>query len=1181
MSVNLTSFPYYDDFDSQKNFYRILFKPGVPVQARELTQLQTILQNQIKSFASHIFVDGTRASKEDPSALVITNNKHKSLKLTGISVANINTYLGKYVTGETSNTFGKVEFVFNADVPTVGDPPTVVFRPMKGNGQFISGETLYFYSDIDSAQNKSAVKVGTETLVEDVLISTTGTINQYSETITNITSSIDLKVGDELYAVGGISVAPLYVIEVLSATSVRLNDNIETTGTDISVQFNRKGSSTTAVVSASSGIYYKKGFFINVTAQSIVPQKYAPYPDKKVVIYRYEESAVNYNDDSSLLDPAFGSSNYLAPGADRLKVTLTLDTVNLNDDYIADNNDDFISVVKFIDGKNILNYSAVDTTYSVLADKLAARTYDESGNYSIQPFRLTSAGSTSSGEGNRFFISKGKSYIGGYEIKTSERTELIVPKARDFETILETDVNSYFGRYVLINSPKYGLFDPQTFTLRDYWEAHNTTNTAAMSANTRVGYVTPKFLKYESGANTNAVYKFYWFNYEQTSLTSNINTIRSVISVGNDYSNIEGNGGTYTNPLFFANIAVNAGGVDTANNLVLFEPKESRYVFPINKTFVKDVTNINTVYTKLYSNVQMTNGVAAITTSSPNKFVGSAGQLQTKFYSQQYYTIIVKEKQDATTGIPNYSTGAYVDSSTVALNLDLNKTNMTITHANSLVTAKLDIIATLQTNEETIRTKTLEKNLPVVVSITSNEYTSLLYPDIKSLNKVYKIDLATNFQGKYVSANTYTVGKYVSYEDRVYKALITTNDFVSNTNAWSKVNPESLLLYTLDDGQRDAVYDWGRIKYLGGGAGQVGNVVVIVDYFEHGGGTGPFTVNSYSPGLYAEIPTYKSVEDATLFNLRDCLDFRPARVKFPITGMTYRTTTVSRPDPLAVPGTQVDMQYYLPRIDRVFVQTTNVKGASDRQFGNKFRLDLGISSLTPTAPADKTDRTQQLIATIVSPPYTAAASDAKVIYAIYDRYTMSSIGEINSRLTKLEKRVTRQAIDIVALNNKVFDRTGNRGNILYTTGILVEDFSNYDAALVASPFFTATINTVKKECRPSFSAERHKLFFIADPDVNYKDDLITMNYSQQSFINQSIPTGYAKNNPSGTLQSAGTVSVFPITTQTTLETDEGPIVVGVDYYSAGGEGNAGGARTMNLQRSGGGKANENFNTVLV
>ena len=39
--------PYYDDFDSTKNFYKILFRPGFSVQARELSQLQTILQKQI------------------------------------------------------------------------------------------------------------------------------------------------------------------------------------------------------------------------------------------------------------------------------------------------------------------------------------------------------------------------------------------------------------------------------------------------------------------------------------------------------------------------------------------------------------------------------------------------------------------------------------------------------------------------------------------------------------------------------------------------------------------------------------------------------------------------------------------------------------------------------------------------------------------------------------------------------------------------------------------------------------------------------------------------------------------------------------------------------------------------------------------------------------------------------
>lgn len=51
--------PYYDDFDEAKNFQRILFKPGYAVQARELTQMQTILQNQIERFGSHVFQNGS------------------------------------------------------------------------------------------------------------------------------------------------------------------------------------------------------------------------------------------------------------------------------------------------------------------------------------------------------------------------------------------------------------------------------------------------------------------------------------------------------------------------------------------------------------------------------------------------------------------------------------------------------------------------------------------------------------------------------------------------------------------------------------------------------------------------------------------------------------------------------------------------------------------------------------------------------------------------------------------------------------------------------------------------------------------------------------------------------------------------------------------------------------------
>ena len=50
--------PYYDDFDADKGFLRVLFKPGYALQARELTQLQTILQDQVSKIGDHLFKDG-------------------------------------------------------------------------------------------------------------------------------------------------------------------------------------------------------------------------------------------------------------------------------------------------------------------------------------------------------------------------------------------------------------------------------------------------------------------------------------------------------------------------------------------------------------------------------------------------------------------------------------------------------------------------------------------------------------------------------------------------------------------------------------------------------------------------------------------------------------------------------------------------------------------------------------------------------------------------------------------------------------------------------------------------------------------------------------------------------------------------------------------------------------------
>lgn len=101
--TNLNISPYYDDFDKDKNFYRVLFKPGYPVQARELTTLQSILQNQVELFGSHIFKEGSMVIpgniNYDPAYYSVKlNPDHLGIDLS----VYVDKLVGKRLTGQTS-----------------------------------------------------------------------------------------------------------------------------------------------------------------------------------------------------------------------------------------------------------------------------------------------------------------------------------------------------------------------------------------------------------------------------------------------------------------------------------------------------------------------------------------------------------------------------------------------------------------------------------------------------------------------------------------------------------------------------------------------------------------------------------------------------------------------------------------------------------------------------------------------------------------------------------------------------------------------------------------------------------------------------------------------------------------------------------------------------------------------
>ena len=99
--------PYYDDFNEANKFYKVLYRPGYSVQARELNQIQSILQNQLEKTGDILYQDGSRVL----GAELVLNNKISSLKLkptySNIAIVSSN-FNGRTIQGQTSGAKAEV-----------------------------------------------------------------------------------------------------------------------------------------------------------------------------------------------------------------------------------------------------------------------------------------------------------------------------------------------------------------------------------------------------------------------------------------------------------------------------------------------------------------------------------------------------------------------------------------------------------------------------------------------------------------------------------------------------------------------------------------------------------------------------------------------------------------------------------------------------------------------------------------------------------------------------------------------------------------------------------------------------------------------------------------------------------------------------------------------------------------
>ena len=110
LASDLSILPYGDTFKIENDYYKILFRPGVAVQVRELNELQSMLQNQIEKFGDNIFkrgtiVDGCNFNFYDPYPYV----KLVDTELDGTTAAPVN-YVGHYA----KNSSNLMSFIINS-----------------------------------------------------------------------------------------------------------------------------------------------------------------------------------------------------------------------------------------------------------------------------------------------------------------------------------------------------------------------------------------------------------------------------------------------------------------------------------------------------------------------------------------------------------------------------------------------------------------------------------------------------------------------------------------------------------------------------------------------------------------------------------------------------------------------------------------------------------------------------------------------------------------------------------------------------------------------------------------------------------------------------------------------------------------------------------------------------------
>jgi hypothetical protein len=973
--INLNVEPYYDDFDETKHFQKILFKPGYAVQARELTQMQSIIQAQIDRFGSHIFTDGS----------VVHDGKHAPLKANAIAIASF--------TGTTDFTFFKDKIIYVGSVKK-----RVVHTAINNDNYYL------FTTDVTDGNIEENATI----LVQDYA--------NYS--LTSESSANTIVYGD----------AMLHEIK--------------------------------------SGIYFVNGAFVRVEDQIIVGSYSSNKASFDVYLVAYEY-IISYNEDESLLDNAYGSPNYAAPGADRHSIELVLETT-MAGTGISTNSKHFL-IASYRDGVMIGNVNAPE--YSDLEKHLADRTYQESGDYTVKPFIGQVIDHPSDESKFVFKLDTGSAFVQGYQVATEGPTSLIIDKARTTAFLNNSQIQIDKGPYILVENLT-GLISPYSMVTIDIHNVITPSNSATNYVKTKIGTATAFGTVYDStNTGTTNTYKLFLTDIALDATASISNARSFVVTTGSS---------TYS-WTFYAQYSTESYDKTTilgatTTDVTIQNSQNYTQLFKLGNTPVKthvnsgtNLTDITYQYYKSFTSTSFARSAgsssATLTLSGTQFFIGS-GILSSSTVSSQWYATVRSVGSGSGTP-PAVGQVFKLENGTVNVSSDTS----------AVVTVPVDY------------------NMVLDVYVVIGESTSTFR------NKVLHTGSTLTVTGSNMSSSTISLLKA---------------DGISLTSVIDNNGTDHIDKYSFNTGQKDYYYDHAYIKLINPNKSplttdpDITSLVITFDYYSHTG-TGPLTVDSYN-GLvdYSDIQSYRT-KAGEILRLTDVMDFRPRRTdgstslifdsyKKPHFGSTLTT----------------DYEYYLPRIDKAIISTAS----------KKLEITKGIPAKYPLVP-DSGDSMTLYVLTI--PAYTFSISDIIVEYVDNKRYTMKDIAAIDTRVSRLEYYTTLSLLEKQATDESI--PSDVPGIDKFKNGILVDSFAGHSVGDVFNPYYTCAIDYQSRYLRPGFNSNSFAYQFDsnASTSVVNSNDLVMLDYTEVSAISQTAASETESVQPFAVFNWNGIMAMDPPT----------------------------------------------------